>query len=297
MSTTPESPEPFAPLTADDDAPVLTDELEPAGVLLEDDVEAPASGTGSHLAGALGVELFGTFVLVLAGVGVGMYAGAVGTGPLGTALAFGLALFALVAAFGRISGGHFNPAVTLGAALAGRTPWLHVLPYWFAQVVGGVLATTVLFVVAKSNAGLTSEAVGSFFQAGSNSFGTLSPAGFGLVGVLVLEAVVTGIFVAVILAVTDRDAVVGLAAPAIGFTLAFGLLVLTPVSNGSMNPARSLASAVFAGSDALGQVWVFWVAPLLGAAIAGLLFALLRPANDEVEILAVERVELADVES
>ena len=160
-----------------------------------------------------------------------------------------------------------------------------------------MLATTVLFVVAKSNAGLTSEAVGSFFQAGSNSFGTLSPAGFGLVGVLVLEAVVTGIFVAVILAVTDRDAVVGLAAPAIGFTLAFGLLVLTPVSNGSMNPARSLASAVFAGSDALGQVWVFWVAPLLGAAIAGLLFALLRPANDEVEILAVERVELADVES
>ena len=269
------------------------DELEPAGVLVDEPTEVEylaAPEPRTELAGAAGIELFGTFVLVLAGVGVGMYASALGIGALGTALAFGLALLALIAAFGRVSGGHFNPAVTLGAALAGRTPWSFVLPYWIAQVVGGALATTVLFVVAKSNPGLTAEVTQSFFAAASNTFGAESPAGFGLVGALVLETIVTGVFVAIILGSTARDAQPGLAAPAIGLTLAFGLLILTPVTNGSMNPARSLASALFAGSAPLGQVWLFWVAPLLGAAIAGLLYALFRPADDD----ALPLLELDD---
>ncbi len=287
---------PTEPTTPDPD-----DALEPAGVLLEEtelseeelaDLEAFATGQG--LGGALGVEVLGTFALVLAGVGVGMYASVTGIGPLGTALAFGLALFALIAAFGRVSGGHFNPAVTLGAALAGRTSWGKVLPYWLAQVVGGALATTVLFVVAKSNPQLPAESIQQLFQGVSNTFGDTSPLQFGLVGALLLEVVVTGVFVAIILGTTARDAPPSLAAPAIGLTLAFGLLILTPVTNGSMNPARSLASALFAGSGPLGQVWLFWVAPLVGAAIAGLLYGLFGPAadeDDEIEILAVERAE------
>jgi len=297
----PQTPEPHAdepPLeeeltlgetaTATVDASDWQDDLEPAGTPLttwEPDAAGPPL---PRLSSALGIELFGTFVLVLAGVGVGLYAGAVGIGPLGTALAFGLALFALIAAFGRVSGGHFNPAVTLGAALAGRTPWGRVLPYWLAQVVGGGIATTVLLVVARSNPNLDAAATETFFQGASNSFGTTSPAGFGLVGVLLLEAIVTGIFVAVILGVTAPDAFPSLAAPAIGLTLATGLLILTPVSNGSMNPARSLASAFFAGGTAMGQVWVFWVAPLLGAAVAGLLYALFRPVDEELELLVAD---------
>src|SRR5690606_16582206 len=119
--------------------------------------------------------------------------------------------------------------VTFGAALAGRTPWGRVLPYWLAQVIGGALATTVLLVVARSNSQLDSATVETLFKGGSNTFGEVSPLGFGLVGALVLETVVTGIFVAVILGTTARDAHQSLAAPAIGLTLAFGLLILTPV--------------------------------------------------------------------
>lgn len=236
----------------------------------------------------LAAETFGTFLLVFGVVGVALWYPDSDVKPLVVGLAVGIAVLAGAYAVGHISGGHFNPAVTLGAALAGRTPWGRVLPYWLAQVVGGGIATTVLLVVARSNPNLDAAATETFFQGASNSFGTTSPAGFGLVGVLLLEAIVTGIFVAVILGVTAPDAFPSLAAPAIGLTLATGLLILTPVSNGSMNPARSLASAFFAGGTAMGQVWVFWVAPLLGAAVAGLLYALFRPVDEELELLVAD---------
>jgi len=275
MSTTPDGPTPV------EDPVVPLETLEEASLEEELTLDAPAPAPG--LAAALGIELFGTFVLVLVGVGVGMYATVTNVGPLGGALAFGLTLMVLVAAFGRVSGGHFNPAVTLGAALAGRSRWTALVPYWLAQVVGGALATLVLYVVASSNPQITSETSRQLFSAAANTFGSGSSLQFGILGALLLETVATGVFVAVVLAVTDREAPPTLAAPAIGLALGVGLLLLVPVTGGSMNPARSLAAAIFAGSGALGQVWLFWLAPLLGAAIAGLVHSLVRPQPLELE--------------
>ena len=277
-----------------DDAPVAHDALLDEEVLVE-----------HGMAARFGVELLGSFVVVLFGVGASLWATVADFGALEVALAFGLALFVALVAFGRISGGHFNPVVTLGAAVAGRAAWSTVLPYWLAQIVGGALATSVLFVVLNDNAQLDQDVVQQIFRGASNSFGELAPGQFGMLGVLVLELVVAGVFVAIVLGATSRGARTGLAAPVIGLGYALGLLVLIPVTNGSMNPARSIASALFAGPEVLGQLWLFAVAPLLGAAIAGMLYALLRPLDDDPlveeylaeETAAAEEIEIVEEET
>jgi len=283
------------------------DDFEPAGVLLEErtDVEylehVVVADSGPGLLSRVGAEAFGSFGLVLAGVGVGLYAAFNQVGVLGVALAFGLSLFVLVAAFGWISGGHYNPAVTLGAAIAGRIGWRDVLPYWLGQLVGGALATTVLVICLRTVPTVTPEISSQILGGAANGYGELSPffaiagAGFGLVAAILIEVVVTGVFVAVVLGVTGKGSRF-LAAPAIGLAFTVGLLVSAPVTNGSMNPARSTAVAIFLGGEHLSQLWVFWVAPFLGAAIAGLLYGLFRAVDDEVEAADEDEIEILAVE-
>src|SRR5450830_68403 len=230
--------------------------------------------TRPGLVARLGAEAFGTFFLVLAGLGVALYAGVtgVGGGPLAVALAFGIAVLASAIAVGQVSGGHFNPAVTFGAAVAGRTAWRDVLPYWLAQLVGGALASALLYVVLASLPALAGHER-SFFSGAANGFGAHSPIsaqtggeGFGLLGALLIELVVTAVFVGVILGATDRRSAHQQAPFAIGLTLAVGVLIALPVTNAALNPARATAAAIFSDGWAFGQLWLFWVAPLAGAA-------------------------------
>lgn len=255
----------------------------------------------------LGAEMLGSFGLVFAGVGVALYASFTGAGVLGVALAFGLALFVLVAALGHISGGHFNPVVTLGAALAGRARWVDVVPYWLAQLVGAALAVTALVVALRTVPTVTPEISNQILGGAANGYDQLSPfvaiadGGFGIVAAILIEVIIAGVFVAVVLGVTSRGPR-ALAAPAIGLAYAVGVLVAMPVTNGSLNPVRSTAVAIFAGGEYVSQLWVFWVAPLLGAAIAGLIFGLLRPADldsfDELEEHEViDETEIVEVET
>ena len=211
-------------------------------------------------------ETFGTFMLVFGVIGAALFISGA-TGPLGPALAVGLAVLTAAYAVGHISGGHFNPAVSLGAAAAGRMPWKDVLPYIGAQIVGGILATFILWLISITSGGkFTAD-----FGAVSNGYGTHSPSGFGLGAVIITEIVVTCLFLWVILGVTAPGAHVtaGFAPLAIGLALTLFHLIAIPVSNASLNPARSIATAVFGGPDALGQLWVFIVAPIVGALIAG----------------------------
>lgn len=233
---------------------------------------------GPALPARLAAEAFGTFVLVVGGIGTAVFAAAfpsaqdnaLGVGHLGVALAFGLALLAGILLVGGVSGGHFNPAVTAGFAMAGRFPWRDVPAYVVAQVVGGALGTSVLVLVAATGpSGFLASARAAGFA--SNGWGTHSPGGFGLLGVLLTEAVLTGVFVAVILAVTARAELAVVAPFGIGLTLTVVHLISIPISNTSVNPARSIAAAIYGGPDALGQVWAFILAPLVGGLIAGAL--------------------------
>lgn len=238
----------------------------------------------------LAAEFLGTFVLVLGGCGAAVLAAYVphaensninmGIGFVGVALAFGLTVLCMAYAVGHISGGHFNPAVTVGARLAGRVEAAAVLPYILIQIVGASAAGGVLYLIASGKSGFDAAASGF----ATNGYGELSPGGYSLLAVLVTEVVLTAIFLFIILGSTDRRAPVGMAPIAIGLGLTLIHLVSIPVSNTSVNPARSLGVAWFAGSDALGQVWLFIVAPVVGAAIAGLAYKLLFP-NHEDELL------------
>lgn len=237
------------------------------------DTEIPVSDSdvdvdaGASLPQRVTAEIFGTFLLVGGVIGTALFASA-NTGWLGVALAVGLSVIAGAYAVGHISGGHFNPAVTLGAAASGRFAWRDVPFYVIAQIIGGALATTVLFVVASNGpAGFLQSALDGGFA--SNGFGDHSPGGFGLWAVIVTEVVLTAVFLYVILGVTDRRAATGFAPLAIGLTLTLLHLVAIPVSNASFNPARSIATAIYGGGDALIQLWVFIVAPIVGALIAG----------------------------
>ena len=235
---------------------------------------------GSRLA----AEALGTFVLVLGGCGAAVLAAQVvtdggadvGIGLLGVSLAFGLSVLGMAYAVGSVSGGHFNPAVTLGAALAGRTEWRCLGPYWLAQVAGGSLGALVLYAVATGRPGF--DAVESGFA--SNGWGERSPEGYGLAAALLVEVVLTAVFLYVILGATDARAPEGFAPVAIGLVLTLIHLVSIPVTNTSVNPARSLATAWFAGPEALSQVWLFLLAPLLGAALAGSTYRVLFPDVD-----------------
>lgn len=225
-------------------------------------------------------EFFGTFLLVLGGVGTALFAANFpsaddnqsGVGFLGVALAFGLTLVAGIAAVGHISGGHFNPAVTLGLLAAGRTDAKHVPGYIVSQLIGGVAATSVLAAVLSGKDGALAAARDAGFA--SNGYGSASPGGYGLGSVFLTEAVLTGVFLAVILSITAKREYQALAPIGIGLTLTLIHLISIPVSNTSVNPARSIAAAVWGGATPLSQVWVFIVAPIVGGVVAGLVVRL-----------------------
>jgi aquaporin Z len=217
----------------------------------------------------LSAEAVGTFVLVFGGCGSAVLAAGfpdLGIGFLGVALAFGLTVLTMAYAVGPISGGHFNPAVTLGLAIGGRFAMSDVLPYWAAQLVGGFVAALMLYFIASGAPGWTP---GGF---ASNGYGELSPGGYGLGSALVIEIVLTAVFLIVILGTTAKAAAPGFAAMAIGLALTLIHLVSIPVTNTSVNPARSTAVAFFAETGAVWQLWLFWVAPLAGGALGALIW-------------------------
>lgn len=221
----------------------------------------------------ISAEVIGTFILVFGGVGTAVLAGA-HVGFLGIALAFGLTVVVGVYAFGPVSGGHFNPAITIGLATAGRFPWKDVLGYIIAQIIGGALASTLLFVIATDREGAD---LGNF---ASNGYGQASPDGYGLLAVILIEVTLTAVFLFVIIGTTSTRATVAFAPLAIGLTLTLIHLIAIPVSNTSVNPARSIAAAIYGGGESLMQLWVFLIFPVVGAVIAGLLF---RPLLDGVQ--------------
>ena len=225
----------------------------------------------------LAAEAVGTFWLVFAGVGTAVFAAKfvapnvvagqslqVGVGFLGVALAFGLAMMTMAYAVGYVSGAHFNPAVTVGVAVAKRFPWKDVPAYVITQVAAGLVAGLAVWGVARGAKGF--DVIGNL---GVNGYGDHSPGGYTLVAVLCAEAILTGMFVYVILGATDDRAPTGFAPIAIGLALTLAHLVALPISNAALNPARATAVAFFNGNGAPGQLWAFWVAPVVGAAIAG----------------------------
>jgi len=218
----------------------------------------------------LSAEFLGTLWLVLGGCGSAVLAAAfpgVGIGLHGVSVAFGLTVLTMAFAIGPISGCHLNPAVSLGLAVGGRFPWKDLLPYWISQVLGACAAGAILYAIASGKPGF---APGGF---ASNGYGAHSPGGYGLGAAFLTEVVMTAFFLFVILGATSKKAAPGFAPIAIGLCLTLIHLVSIPVTNTSVNPARSTGVAFYAdGGWALGQLWLFWLAPLIGAAIAGLVF-------------------------
>ncbi|MRG54830.1 aquaporin Z [Phyllobacterium sp. SYP-B3895] len=217
----------------------------------------------------LSAEFFGTFWLVLGGCGSAVIAAAfpaVGIGLLGVALAFGLTVLTMAFAVGSISGGHFNPAVSLGLAIAGRFEFKDVIPYWVAQLAGAIVAAAVLYLIASGKADF---AVGGF---ASNGYGDLSPGKYTFTSALVIEIVMTAFFLIIILGATSAAVPAGFAPIPIGLGLTLIHLVSIPVTNTSVNPARSTGVALFAETAALSQLWLFWVAPLIGAALGAIIW-------------------------
>ena len=213
----------------------------------------------------LGAEFFGTFWLVLGGCGSAVLAAGVpelGIGFAGVALAFGLTVLTMAYAVGHVPGAHFNPAVTVGLAAAGRISWGTVPGYVVAQVLGGILGAFVLYLIASGKADFTTA---NGFA--SNGYGEHSPGGYALTAALVCEVVLTAMFLVVILGVTHKNAPAGFAPLAIGLALTLIHLISIPVTNTSVNPARSTAVAVFTGGWAIQQLWLFWVAPIVGGII------------------------------
>ncbi|RKT78305.1 aquaporin Z [Terracoccus luteus] len=242
------------------------------------------------LTSRLAVEALGTFWLVFIGCGSAIFGAKfvtqslsdpapvqLGIGHLGVAIAFGLAVTTMAYGIGHVSGAHFNPAVTIGVAAAKRFPWKDVPLYVVAQLVGGLLAGGALAGV------LSSTGLPVTGNLAANGFGEHSPGGFALGAVLLVEALVTAFFVYIVLGVTKADAPVGFAPLAIGFGLLLAHLIAIPVSNASVNPARSTAVAFFNGEGAPGQLWAFWVAPVVGALIAGSTFSFIT-GEDKAEL-------------
>lgn len=225
-------------------------------------------------------EMFGTFWLVLGGCGSAVLAAAfpdVGIGLLGVSLAFGLTVLTMAFAIGHISGCHLNPAVTIGLWSGGRFDGKDVAPYIIAQVigVGGIIAGGVLFVIASGQAGF--DVVSSGFA--SNGYGEHSPGGYSLTAALVCEMVMTMVFLFVIMGATDSKAPAGFAPIAIGLCLTLIHLISIPVTNTSVNPARSTGVAVFVGDWAVSQLWLFWIAPIIGAVIGAAIYKAVRGSD------------------
>ena len=217
----------------------------------------------------LAAEFLGTFWLTFGGCGSAVLAAAfpnLGIGFAGVALAFGLTVLTGAYAFGPISGGHFNPAVSAGLATAGRFSWGELVPYVIAQVLGAIAAAGALYVIASGKAGFSLD--GGF---ASNGFGAHSPGGYSLASALLVEILLTAVFLLVILGSTEARAAAGFAPIAIGLCLTLIHLISIPVDNTSVNPARSTSQALFAGGWALQQLWLFWVAPIIGGIVGGLI--------------------------
>lgn len=237
-----------------------------------------------HFSKRLGAELIGTFWLVLGGCGSAVLAAAfpqVGIGLLGVSLAFGLTVLTMAYAIGHVSGCHLNPAVTVGLTVGGRFPAQEVVPYIVAQVIGATLAAAVLYFVATGKAGAN---IGGF---AANGYGELSPGQYGLTAALITEVVMTAMFLFVIMGATDARAPAGFAPIAIGLCLTLIHLISIPVTNTSVNPARSTSQALFAGGPYLAQLWLFWIAPVIGGAIGAIAYrsvcSELKPALAPVE--------------
>lgn len=242
-----------------------------------------------NLGKKLTAEFLGTFWLVLGGCGsavlaakFGGDANPLGIGFVGVSLAFGLTVLTGAYAFGHISGGHFNPAVSLGLWAGGRFPAKDLLPYIAAQVVGGIAAGFILLQIAKGGGGFAIDpaAAGAF---ATNGYDALSPGGYTIAAAFLCEVVLTAFFLIVIMGSTHKNAPTGFAPIAIGLALTLIHLISIPVTNTSVNPARSTAVAVFVGSGALSQLWLFWIAPILGALIGGMLYGWL--GRDEPNIV------------
>jgi len=218
----------------------------------------------------LGAEFIGTFWLVLGGCGSAVLAAGVadvGIGWLGVSFAFGLTVMTMAYAVGHISGGHFNPAVSLGLMIGGRFEAKDLIPYWAAQVAGAIAAAIVLYLIVSGAPEFAG--VGGF---ASNGYGEASPQGYSIMSALIIEVVLTAAFLFIILGSTSSGAPAGFAPIAIGLGLTLIHLISIPVTNTSVNPARSTGVALFADGPALAQLWLFWVAPLLGGAIGGILW-------------------------
>jgi aquaporin Z len=231
-----------------------------------------------ELKNKLAAELIGTFWLVLGGCGSAVLAAAfpkVGIGLLGVSFAFGLTVLTMAYAIGHISGCHLNPAVSLGLVVAKRFPSSELVPYVVAQVIGAALAGGTLYVIASGAAGFD---VAAGFA--SNGFGEHSPGGYSMMSALVAEVVLTAMFLFIILGATDKRAPAGFAPIAIGLGLTLIHLIGIPVTNLSVNPARSTGPALYVGGWALSQLWLFWVAPLIGAVIAGFVYPMVAGEQD-----------------
>jgi aquaporin Z len=218
----------------------------------------------------LGAEFIGTFWLILGGCGSAVLAASypdVGIGWLGVSLAFGLTVMTMAFAIGHISGCHLNPAVSIGLWTGGRFTTGELVPYIIAQVAGGIAGAAVLFVIATGQSGFDASA-----GFASNGFGVHSPAGYQLTSALVIEIVMTFMFLIIILGATDKRAPQGFAPIAIGLGLTLIHLISIPVTNTSVNPARSTGVALFQGDWALDQLWLFWFAPIIGAILAGFVY-------------------------
>jgi len=221
----------------------------------------------------MGAEFFGTFWLVLGGCGSAVLAAAfpdLGIGLLGVSLAFGLTVLTMAFAIGHISGCHLNPAVSIGLWAGGRFPAKDLAPYIVAQVLGAVAGAGVLFVIASGKTGFNTSA-----GFASNGYAAHSPGGYSLIACLVTEIVMTLMFLFIILGATDKRAPQGFAPLAIGLGLTLIHLISIPVTNTSVNPARSTGVAVFVGNWAIAQLWLFWVAPIIGAIVGGIVYRLL----------------------
>jgi aquaporin Z len=223
-------------------------------------------------------EFFGTFWLVFGGCGSAVLAAAfpdVGIGLLGVSLAFGLTVLTMAYAVGPISGGHFNPAVSVGLLAGGRFSSSALLPYIIAQVIGAIVAAGVLYLIASGKTGFDLSA-----GFASNGYGTHSPGGYSFFACLVAEVVLTFMFLLIIMGATDPRVPQGFAPIAIGLALTLIHLISIPVTNTSVNPARSTGPAIFVGAWALGQLWLFWVAPLVGGALGGVVYRALLSTDD-----------------
>ncbi len=220
-------------------------------------------------------EFLGTFWLVLGGCGAAVLATGnldVGIGWLGVSLAFGLTVMTMAFAVGHISGGHFNPAVTLGLTMAGKHDRADLFPYWGAQVLGGLVAGFILWIIANGAEGFSSS--GNFAL---NGYGSASPGGYGVFAALVTEIVMTAMFLLIILGATSKNANAAFAPIAIGLGLTLIHLISIPVTNTSVNPARSTGVALFGGGTAILQLWLFWLAPLAGAALGAMIWKMIEP--------------------